>query len=118
MTADTAEPYFELLYLPFEENTERPRFRNTVREHGALPKGFVLYYTNQCPFTSKYVPVLENMAKARNAVFQAFHIQTRENAQRAPSPFTTFSLFYDGQLVTHEILSEKKFDKILRDKGL
>lgn len=40
------------------------------------------------------------------------------DAQNAPSPFTTFSLFYDGQFVTHEILSEKKFDKILVSKGL
>ncbi len=37
---------------------------------------------------------------------------------QCPSPFTTFSLFYDGQFVTHEILSEKKFDKILADKGV
>lgn len=118
VTADTAEPYFELLYLPFEEGAGRPCFRDTVREHPAMSKGFVLYYTNQCPFTAKYVPVLESMAKARNAAFQTVHIQTEEDAQNAPSPFTTFSLFYDGQLVTHEILSEKKFDKILLNRGL
>ena len=47
VTADTAEPYFELLYLPFMEGAERPRFRDTVREHGAVPKGFVLYYTSR-----------------------------------------------------------------------
>ena len=116
-TADISDPYFELLYLPFEEGAEQPRFHSTVREHSALPKEFALYYTNQCPFTAKYVPVLEEMARARSAVFQAVHIQTREAAQSAPSPFTTFSLFYDGQLVTHEILSEKKFDKILADRG-
>lgn len=117
VTADTAEPYFELLYLPFEE-AERPRFRDTVREHGDMPQGFVLYYTNQCPFTAKYVPVLENIAKERNAEFQAVHIQSREDAQSAPSPFTTFSLFYDSQFVTHEILSEKKFEKMLKTKEL
>lgn len=116
-TADTAEPYFELLYLPFEESTERPRFRNTVRQHETMPKGFMLYYTSQCPFTAKYVPVLEALAGERNAVFQAVHIQTREEAQNAPSPFTTFSLFYNGQFVTHEILSEKKFEKILNCRG-
>lgn len=118
VTADTAEPNFELLYLPFEAGAERPRFRNTVREHEDMPKGFVLYYTSQCPFTAKYVPLLERMAEARNAMLQTIHLQTREEAQNAPSPFATFSLFYDGQLVTHEILSEKKFDKILADKGL
>ena len=117
-TADTAEPYFELMYLPFEEGAPLPRFRDSVRGHEDLPEGFVLYYTNQCPFTAKYVPLLEEMAKSRNAVFQSVQLQTREEAQNAPSPFTTFSLFYDGQLVTHEILSEKKFDKILVSKGL
>lgn len=77
----------------------------------------MLYYTNQCPFTAKYVPLLEKTAKERNAVFQVIHIQTKEEAQNAPTPFTTFSLFYDGQFVTHEILSEKKLDKILQSKG-
>lgn len=114
---DAADPYFELWCLPFEEGAELPRFGKSVHGHENMPKGFVLYYTNQCPFTAKYVPSLENMAKERNAVFQAVHIQSREDAQNAPSPFTTFSLFYDGQLVTHEILSEKKFDKILIEKG-
>ncbi len=117
-TADTAEPYFELMYLPFEEGASLPRFRDSVGRHEDMPEGFVLYYTNQCPFTAKYVPILEEMAKARNAVFRSVHIQTREDAQNTPSPFTTFSLFYDRQLVTHEILSEKKFDKILADKGV
>ncbi len=106
-TADTAEPYFKLLYLPFEEDASVPCFQNSVARQKDMPEGFVLYYTNQCPFTARYVPVLEEMAKAGNAVFQTVHIQTREDAQGCPSPFTT----YDGQFVTHEILSEKKFDK-------
>ena len=112
-TIDTAEPYFELMYLPFEADAERPCFKDTVRLHEGMPKGFVLYYTSQCPFTAKYVPLLEDVAKARNAVLQMVHIQTRDDAQNAPSPFTTFSLFHNGQLVTHEILSQKKFEKIL-----
>ena len=115
---DAADPYFELWCLPFEEGAELPRFGKSVHGHENMPKGFVLYYTNQCPFTAKYVPLLEEMAKNRKAPFQSVHIQTREEAQNAPSPFTTFSLFYDGQFVTHEILSEKKFDKILTDKNL
>jgi len=117
-TADTAAPYFELLYLPFDRSAEKPRFNNTVQERGGMAKGFVLYYTNQCPFTAKYVPILENVAKARGAALHVIPIRTREEAQNAPSPFTTFSLFYDGQLVTHEILSEKKFENILISKGM
>lgn len=114
--ADTANPYFELRYLPFDVNAEKPCFKNTVREHKNIPKGFTLYYTSQCPFTAKYVPLLENMAKARNVAFKTIHITSKEEAQNAPTPFTTFSLFYDGRFVTHEVLSEKKFEEILVSK--
>lgn len=117
-TIDTAAPYFELMYLPFDKSADKPRFGNTVHKHDNMQKGFVLYYTSQCPFTAKYVPLLEKMARTRNAVFQAIHIQSRQEAQNAPTPFTTFSLFYDGEFVTHEILSEKKFEQILVSKGL
>lgn len=113
VTADTANPYFALMYLPFDESADKPCFKNTVHEHGNMPEGFTLYYTNQCPFTAKYVPLLENMAQTRGIEFHVVHIQTREEAQNAPSPFTTFSLFYNGEFVTHEIQSEKKFEKIL-----
>lgn len=115
---DTTSPYFVLMYLPFDKNADKPRFKDCVQEHGHIAKGFVLYYTGQCHFTMKYVPLLENIAKIHNTIFQAIHIQTKEEAQNAPTPFTTFSLFYDGQFITHEILSEKKFEKILIDKGL
>ncbi len=119
-TVDTASSYFELMYLPFAENVEKPCFKPHLKQSKAEneQQGFALYYTSQCPFTAKYVPILGNMAKNRNIHFQSIHITTREQAQNAPSPFTTFSLFYDGEFVTHEILSEKKFEKMLADRGL
>ncbi len=85
--------------------------------HTDKPDGFALYYTNQCPFNAKYVPILEEMAKAKGAEIHVIHIDTAEQAQNAPSPFTTFSLFYNGEFITHEILSEKKFEKLLTEKG-
>ena len=119
-TVDTASPYFELMYLPFNKNAERPHFKESVKntKHSDVGNGFTLYYTHQCPFTAKYVPILEGMAKTRNIEFQTVHIQTKEAAQSASTPFTTFSLFYNGEFITHEILSEKKFEKILADKEM
>lgn len=114
---DSANPYFVLMYLPFDKNAEKPYFKESVK-HKDIGNGFTLYYTNQCPFTAKYVPIIEEIAKSRNIEFQVIHIQTREAAQNAPTPFTTFSLFYNSEFVTHEVLSEKKFEKILADKGL
>ena len=61
--------------------------------------------------------ILSGIAEGRNAPMRVVHIESAQQAQSAPCPFTTFSLFYDGELVTHEILSEKKFEKILDEKG-
>lgn len=118
-TADAAAPYFELLYLPFDKDAEKPCFQSGVKEPRSsdMPEGFAVYYTSQCPFTAKYVPILAELAKQRSVPFQAIHIQTREQAVNAPVPFTAFSLFYNGEFITHEILSEKKFEKILQEKG-
>ncbi|RGY98702.1 GNAT family N-acetyltransferase [Clostridium sp. AM58-1XD] len=117
--ADTAEPYFELLYLPFGEQMDKPSFRPQVKEEpvidGQSQNGFWLFYTSQCPFTAKYVPLLKDIAAAKGADLQVVHIDTREKAQSAPSPFTTFSLYYNGRFITHEILSEKKFVKLIEE---
>ena len=112
--ADSAEPYFVLMYLPFSQNMEKPHFKSCVRETAQeQTSGFTLYYTNQCPFTAKYVPLLEAEAQAAGAEFHTVHITSREQAQSAPCPFTAFALYYNGNFITHEILSVSKFTKLL-----
>lgn len=117
-TVDSANPYFELMYMPFEQNGEKPCFKSSVKETkpSNIQNGFTVYYTSQCPFTAKYVPILEDMAKKNTVNFKAVHIDTKEQAQNALVPFTTFSLFYNDEFITHEILSEKKFEKIILEK--
>lgn len=114
--ADSAGPYFELMYLPFSPEADKPRFQSCVRELPRdLPAGFTLYYTNQCPFTAKYVPLLEAAAKESGTAFHTVPITSRQQAQNAPCPFTTFALYYNGEFVTHEILSVSKFEKLRKD---
>ena len=58
-------PFYELLYLPFEEGAEKPQFREQAKAPQLQQQGFVLYYSHQCPFTAKYVPLIEKMARDR-----------------------------------------------------
>ncbi len=115
--ADSANPYFELLYLPFDKTAKIPQFKKSVKERNQ-EKGMVLYYTAQCPFTAKYVPLIEVVANENDIHFKSVKIETTEEAQNAPSPFTTYSLFYNGKFVTHEILSENKFLKLVKTLGI
>jgi len=115
---DRAEPYFQLLYLPFRDGVMTPRFKDCCRAGRIGEKGLALYYTNQCPFTDKYAPLIAGIARDRGAAFSLHKIESMEAAQNAHSPFTTYSFFYDGTFVTNEIFSEKKFSKYLEKKGL
>ena len=74
----------------------------------------MLYYTNQCPFTAKYVPVLEHTAAELNIPLRTVHITTKEQAQSAPTPITTYALFCDGEYVTNEVLNDKRFLKLIQ----
>lgn len=116
-TADTAPPYFTLMYLPFSDASPVPHFKDCVKCPPGELHGFTIYYTWGCPFTAKYVPILEKAAAERGIPLKSIQITSRQEAQSAPSPWTNFSLFYEGRLITHEILSEKKFISICDSKG-
>ena len=105
---DEADNGIQLWYLPFEK-TEMPKFRECARHPHIDGKGYVLYYTNQCPFNAKYVPALEETARKYGIPFRAVRLSDKESARNAPTPVTTYALFHDGEYVTHEQMNEKKF---------
>lgn len=104
---------FELLYLPFDDDHEIPQFKPCAKAGTIEEKGWVLYYSNQCPHTDKYAPLLVDIAKEKGIDMKLIKIETTEQAQASAAPTTTYALFYDGNFVTNEVLSEKSFQKIL-----
>lgn len=103
------------MYLPFDPSAPAPRFREQAKGAQTDGSGFEIFYTSQCPFTAKYVPIIENMANNMNLPLKAVHISSREQAQNAPCAYTAFSLFYNGKFITHEIPSEEKFVAICEE---
>ena len=107
--ADSAEPFFTLLYLPFSEEADVPHFKECAKNPSVELPGFVLYYSNGCPFTAKYVPLIKQWAAAKDIPFTTIKIESAKEAQSAPTAWTNYALFYNGAYITNEILSEKKF---------
>lgn len=107
--ADESDCGIQLWYLPFEAGAEPPKFKDCAKHPQVSDSGFVLYYSDQCPFTYYWVPRLSAVAEEYHVPLKVVHIDTREKAQNAPSPVTNFSLFRDGKFITHEIQNEKKF---------
>ena len=112
-TCDEADNGIQLWYLPFDESAPVPEFKECAKHPHIDELGYVLYYTSQCPFNAKYVPVIENIAKDKGVPFKAVHLKSKEAAQTAPTPITTYALFFDGQYLTNEQMNDKRFLKLL-----
>jgi hypothetical protein len=41
------------------------------------------------------------------------HLESKEAAQNAPTPITTYALFCDGKYLTNEQMNEARFMKLL-----
>lgn len=108
---DTWNDEYELLFYPLSEDAKEPQFQIASMQED----GLVIYYTHQCPFNIKYVGLLEKYAKENDIPLKCIHIQTREQAILAPTPLTTYSVFYNHQFITREVLIAKKLDKIWRE---
>ena len=108
-TADTSECGINLMYLPLKPDAVPPKFKECAKHPEIAENGFVLYYTDQCPFTFYWVPKVQEAAKEHKIELSVIHITSKEDAQNAPAPVTTYALFKDSKFVTHAIQSDKKF---------
>jgi GNAT superfamily N-acetyltransferase len=112
---DSAEPYFELLYKPFSDDAEAPKFKSIAKKGVCdVPEGLALYYTNACPFTDFYVSELMKIAADKGYKLQIFHLDSREKAQNHIVPHTIYTIFQDGKFVTQHILNENYFGKFIQ----
>lgn len=101
-----------LMYYPLDEKAEAPTFRSSAKKAEIDEKGYVIYYTDQCPFTYYWVPRVAETAKEHGITVKTIHITDRETAQNMPVPVTTYALFHDGKYITHGIQSDKSFLKL------
>ena len=110
--ADVSDCGINLMVLSLKENVEMPKFKECAKHPSVSDKGFVLYYTDQCPFTYYWVPKVQEVAKEHNISLKVIHITDKKSAREVPAPVTTYALFLDGKFVTQSIQSDKKFLKL------
>lgn len=115
--ADTCDCDISLMYLPFVENAPVPKFKECAKTLRIPKKGFVLFYTDQCPFTKYWVNRVQTIALENGVDLHVQYVQDVQTAQNMPCPVSTYALFKDGKFITHAIQSDKKFLKLVEKLG-
>lgn len=108
---------FSLLVKKLGNNKTTAQFKTSVTTGECSNKdGITVYYTNRCPFSEYHVKnSLLETATNRNLKLEVIKLNTKEEAQNAPTPATIFSLFYNGTFVTTDISAcmDSRFDKVM-----
>lgn len=112
---DTAEPDFELLVLKFNKNADDPKFKNTVEENPAkYKKGLTILRADQCPYTVKNV---NEIVEASKEIFRiqpkVVNLVSQKEAQLNPCAFGSFSIIYNGEIISHHPISKTRFVNIM-----
>ncbi|NMH86736.1 N-acetyltransferase [Flavivirga algicola] len=108
---------FSLLAKKINPKASSPTFNTSVKS-GECPEknGLVVYYSNRCPFAEFHSKnSLIETAKNRNLPLKIIKLESMEQAQKAPSPATIFSLFYNGKFITTDlsICMDSRYDKVM-----
>ena len=97
------------MYLSIEPTAQMPKFRECAKHPAIEDNGFVLYYTDQCPYTYYWVPRVQEVAKEHGIPFKAIHITDKESAQNVPHRSRPTARVPGRQFLTQSIQSDKKF---------
>lgn len=62
--------------------------------------------------------ILAEIARSKGQSITFIKIDSKEQAQNTPAPFTKYSFFHNGKFITNEIFSESKFAKYLEEIGV
>ncbi len=111
-----SKPSFSLLVRKTSDLPD-PSFRNTediLKEYSGLN----IVYSDQCPWVSRSIPELKETAEEHGLAIKTRRISCPEDAQNAPSVYSTFNLVYDGKLLSDHYISKRRFENILKKEVL
>ncbi|BDZ68014.1 YoaP domain-containing protein [Methanobacterium ferruginis] len=112
---DEAPPYFEMLVKKYKEDVPTPHFTEKAKKAEIPEKeGLTFHYTDMCPFNADYVDIMIDVAHKHDIMTEKIKVESLKQAKDLPSPFGIFSVFFNGKFITHKVMAEKKFDKLLK----
>ena len=115
---DSAEPDFELLVKKFDAKSKDPKFKSSITENlEKWSEGLTIIRSVQCPYTEKNVNAILESAKNKFGLKPNLVDLKDSNAiQNSPCAFGTFCIIYDGEIISHQPISNTRFENIMRKR--
>lgn len=106
---------FALFAKPARRGVALPRFSDGARE-GRLagsPRGLDLFWSAQCPFAPHYSREMAAAGESMGLPARLHEVDSLEKARSLRAPPGVFQAYLDGRFLTHELMTQQKFAKLL-----
>ena len=115
---DIAKPDFDLLVKKFDVNSKNPKFNsNMTNSLKKYQKGLYVIRSPQCPYTEKNVnAILESAKNKFNLKPNLVELEDSNAVQDTSCGFGTFSIIYNGEIISHHPISNTRFENIMIKK--
>ena len=107
---------FQLLALHFPGEKPSTRFNDTQKALSRF-RGWHVLYSKQCPWVARFIEELKPIIKQLKIRMTITELRTAQDAQHAPSLYSTFNLIKDGRLLADRYISVTRFKNILKKEG-
>ncbi|MCL5876430.1 MAG: GNAT family N-acetyltransferase [Candidatus Bathyarchaeota archaeon] len=107
---------FELLVKQLRK-AALPAFKDW-RKQLSQYKGLNVVYSNQCPWVARSMTEFAALAKEKGLALKVTELKTAQEAQNAPSIYSTFTLINDGKTLADHYISTTRFLTILKKEKL
>ena len=115
---DKAKPDFNFLALKFEKEAANPGFKSDILGNlDDFKNGLTIIRSFQCPYTEKNVnAIIETAERKYKLKTNLIDLKDSESAQKTPCAFGTFCIIYNGEIICHHPVSNKRFENIMNKK--
>ena len=113
---DSVKPDFDLLVKKFDEKSPDPRFREDMGESlKEYSNGLTILRSVQCPYTEKNVNAIIETAKNKFKLeTNLVDLKDAPDVQNSPCAFGSFSLIYEGEILSYHPISKTRFENIMK----
>jgi GNAT superfamily N-acetyltransferase len=114
--ADSSD-MFDLMVLKNNQNAPDPKFTERAKKGECEDAdGFVIYYSDACPFNAPFANEMIETAIKRNVPTKLVKVTNLKEAKELPTPFSIASIFYNGKLTAYGMMTEKMFNKLIDEQ--
>jgi len=70
----------------------------------------------QCPYTEKNINAIIETAQRLNINTRLIELRNAEDVKQSPCAFGSFSIIYNGKIISHHPISNTRFENIMKSE--